>query len=226
VTQATLAAVRHTSNDRPEHGGLAAALLAFQAEMQPLRKDKSNPAFRGSKYVGLDSIRDEIGSLLTRHGLVWQTFPTIDNDGRPALRYKLTHAPSGESEQDTMPLLLPRVDPQGQGSAITYARRYSITAVLDLVADEDDDGNAASRPAAAPAQQGLAVERVEELLELVQRTIDSEAMTSRAILEHLIQLGATDTDTFGKAIHSLSVNNAGKFEVLLAEAISGKKAGA
>lgn len=44
-----------------------------------------------------------------------------------------------------MPLLLSEHDSQGLGSAVTYARRYSISAVLNLVADDDDDGNQASR---------------------------------------------------------------------------------
>jgi hypothetical protein len=43
-----------------------------------------------------------------------------------------------------MPLLLTKEDPQGQGSAITYARRYALCAVLNLVGDDDDDGNGAS----------------------------------------------------------------------------------
>lgn len=47
-----------------------------------------------------------------------------------------------------MPLVLQKQDPQGQGSGITYARRYAAMAILGLVADEDDDGNAATRPSA------------------------------------------------------------------------------
>jgi hypothetical protein len=123
------------------------ALLAFQSEAP--RLVKSSEAKAGSfsyKYVDLDSVMEKVGPLLTQHGLVWSTFPTRDQHGEPALRYRLTHAESGEFDEDVMPLMISKNDAQGQGSAITYARRYSITAVLNLVADEDDDGGRASTP--------------------------------------------------------------------------------
>jgi hypothetical protein len=76
------------------------------------------------------------------------TFPSRDDDG-PTLRYSLVHAESGEAVSDTMPLLLGKDDMQGFGSAVTYARRYALCAVLGLVADEDDDGNAAAATGSA-----------------------------------------------------------------------------
>jgi hypothetical protein len=133
----------------PENKNLANALLAFQAEAPTLVKSADNPYF-GSKYVPLDAVVETIQPLLTKHGLVWTATPSYDGDATPTLRYQLTHAPSGESLTDSMPLLLPKRDPQGQGSAITYARRYALCAVLNLVADVDDDANAASNGASAP----------------------------------------------------------------------------
>jgi hypothetical protein len=61
----------------------------------------------------------------------------------PALRTRLTHVPTAEYEEDSMPLSAGKETPQGQGSAITYARRYSLMAALNIVADKDDDANAA-----------------------------------------------------------------------------------
>jgi hypothetical protein len=126
-----------------EHKNLAAALLAFKAEVPTLPKDKVNPHYK-SRYTPLDTIGEIIDPLLTKHGLVWTTAPGHDN-GRPTLDYQLIHASSGEALSGTMLLLLDRENSQGLGSAQTYARRYTKVAVLDLVADEDDDGNAASR---------------------------------------------------------------------------------
>src|SRR4051794_12553128 len=123
--------------------GLLGALLAVQQEAPTLRKDATNPHFK-SKYVSLDTIVETIQPLLSKHGLVWTTLPCRDDTGAPALRYRLVHAETGEAFEDVMPLLVQKQDPQGFGSALTYARRYSITAVLNLVADEDDDGNNAS----------------------------------------------------------------------------------
>jgi hypothetical protein len=122
---------------------LFAALLAVQAEAPTLPKDATNPHFR-SKYTPLDTIVEKIGPILNKHGLVWMTLPCRDEHGEPALRYRLAHAATGDEIDGTMPLLLSKADAQGMGSAITYARRYSLCAVLNLVADDDDDGNNAA----------------------------------------------------------------------------------
>jgi hypothetical protein len=121
-----------------ETGGLLPALLAVQAEAPTLPKSGFNPHYK-SRFTPLDDIVERIGPLLHKNGLVWTTWPSIA-DGQPSLKYKIAHAPSGEAEEGEM-LLLGKQDAQGQGGAITYARRYALCAVLNLVADEDVDGN-------------------------------------------------------------------------------------
>ena len=121
---------------------LAAALLAVQKSAPVLRKDSKNPHFKNT-YIGLDSLMETILPLLNDNGLVLLQFPTI-HGGAPALRTRILHAKTGTEIEDTMLLVLDRDNPQGQGSAITYARRYALMSILGLVADEDDDGAAAS----------------------------------------------------------------------------------
>lgn len=124
--------------------GLLAAMLAVQTEAPALPKDATNPHFR-SKYVSLGAIVETIGPLLAKHDLVWSTKPSYDEtSGEPTLKYKLAHSPSREVEEGEMKLLLAKPDAQGQGSAITYARRYALVSILNLVADDDDDGHAAT----------------------------------------------------------------------------------
>jgi hypothetical protein len=125
---------------------LFTALLAVQKAAPTLPKDKTAtvPMKNGGKYTykytDLATIVEKVGPSLADNGLVWTSFPS-NRDGTPVLRYALTHAESGESIEDTMPLLLGgKLDSQGLGSAVTYARRYALCAVLNLVADEDDDG--------------------------------------------------------------------------------------
>lgn len=123
------------------------AVLAFQAEAPALQKDKINPAFR-SKYLSLDTLMEQVMPLLNKHGLIWLTAPNFQAHGgqvEPNLSYRLIHAESGEETSGTVPLILAKRDMQGLGSAVTYARRYALMAVLGLVADEDDDGNTASQ---------------------------------------------------------------------------------
>jgi hypothetical protein len=127
----------------PETSSFLSALLAVQAEAPTLPKDKTNPHF-GSKFTGLDTIVEKVGPLLVKHRLVWITQPGRDELG-PFLEYRLVHVDSGEGLIGRMPLLLSKGDSQGLGSALTYARRYALTAVLNLVADEDDDGNSTAQ---------------------------------------------------------------------------------
>lgn len=143
------------------HKTLWEALLAFQADAPTLQKDKINPAFR-SRYLSLDALMGQVLPVLNKHGLIWITKPEANSEGRPVLTYRLVCPadPDRTGIEGTMPLLLSKEDPQGLGSAITYARRYALMAVLGLVADEDDDGAKASRPTgriSAPAPNGGAV---------------------------------------------------------------------
>lgn len=131
---------------------LLRAMRAVQAALEPLAKDAVNPHFQ-SRYTSLGAITEALRPALAEHELVWMTFPCRDEHGQPALRYVLAHAPSGEQLEDTMPLLLGQAHMQGMGSALTYARRYCLCAVFNVVGDDDDDGAAASSPASPPAAE-------------------------------------------------------------------------
>lgn len=129
---------------------LLAAILAVQGEVTTLFKDKvakvqSQKGNYEYRYIGLDTIVEAVGPILNKHGLVWMTFPGVTADGKPSLHYALAHAPSGEDRGGTMLLPVVAQGPQALGSALTYARRYSLCAVLNLVADEDDDAKAAQQ---------------------------------------------------------------------------------
>jgi hypothetical protein len=125
-------------------GGLQQALQDFAAEAPKLRTNADGQIQnRIYRYVTLDGLLDDIAPLLLKHELLWVTKPTTDEHGQPALRYTITHVPSGESDEDVLPLL-GATDSQAFGSAITYARRYALVAYLNLAPGEDDDGAAAS----------------------------------------------------------------------------------
>jgi len=126
---------------------LAAALAKAQAVIEGAVKDKANPAFR-SRYADLAAIWDAIREPLTANGLSLVQMPDMV-EGDPVLVTRLLHS-SGEWLEGTYPLNPVKQDPQGYGSAITYARRYAAMAVCG-VAPEDDDGNAASGRSDKPA---------------------------------------------------------------------------
>lgn len=114
---------------------------------------------RTYKYVTLDAVMEVVLPLLVDHDLLWRTFPTTHEDGSPALRYRMTHIPSGQFDEDLMKLAVEQAGPQGQGSGITYARRYALTAYLNLTVDPDDDGAAASGPVDRYAEAEAAAAR-------------------------------------------------------------------
>lgn len=123
---------------------LAKALLNFQAKGLKVGKEAENPFFK-SKYASLANILDKISAPLSESGLSFTQMP----DGK-SLTTILMHE-SGEWIEATyeMPIGKPN-DPQAVGSAITYARRYALGAILGLNIDDDDDGNKASEKPAKP----------------------------------------------------------------------------
>jgi len=125
---------------------LSQAMLKVQQQLQPAIKEARN-TFVGNDYATLNSVMDTCKEALISHG-IWLTqlpapAPVELGTGHIALETKLIHAESGEWISSTAVIPLPKNDPQGMGSAITYARRYSLCAMLGIIT-EDDDGNAAS----------------------------------------------------------------------------------
>lgn len=121
---------------------IATALAKAQGQMKNAALNKVNPHFR-SKYADLAGIRDTVIPALSAHGIaVVQTM--VPFDGRAAIATRLVHG-SGQWIESLVPLP-DATDMQKLGSAITYARRYSLSAICGIAADEDDDGNAAVTP--------------------------------------------------------------------------------
>ena len=121
---------------------LATALCAAQAEFTAVEKNSENPFF-SSRYADLAAAVKMATPIVTRHGLAVSQLIGFDEKGETLTTW-LLHK-SGQFLCQPMRLRLVKADSQSQGSATTYARRYSYMAVLGLVADEDDDGNAAQK---------------------------------------------------------------------------------
>lgn len=126
-------------------GSVYEALLEIQNEgIEGITKDAKNPHFKNT-YITLGKLLDVVKPVLTEKGILLTQTPTnLGPQGEPGLWTSLTHLASGTSIDGKVPLMLERSNPQGLGSAITYARRYALMSMLNLVADEDDDGQAAS----------------------------------------------------------------------------------
>ena len=133
----------HCSSEITE---LAKTLLKVQRQLQPVLKDSENP-FTKSWYASLKSVMAACRDALFDNG-IWlcQSPVPVDSPGCLGLVTKLTHAESGQWQSSLAVVPLPKADPQGLGSAITYARRYTLCAMLGIVT-EDDDAEEAKMPA-------------------------------------------------------------------------------
>lgn len=121
---------------------LSAALSKAQGEMQAAIKDKINPFFKSS-YADLGSIWDAARPVLSKYGLcVMQTTEISQDTMRIVMVTTLAHT-SGQWMKSYLPLNPSKNDSQGIGAALTYLRRYSLSAIVGVVCDEDDDGETA-----------------------------------------------------------------------------------
>lgn len=129
-----------TSNNINE---LATALVAFQSKMPTLPKDaKGGMGNFKYSYTPLDTVVESVTPILTECGLSYVQMPSSSEFSGVALTTRLMHS-SGQWLEDTMTIPLPSGkmnETQQYGSALTYARRYALTAMLGIVADEDSDG--------------------------------------------------------------------------------------
>jgi ERF superfamily len=125
----------------PEIDKLAAAIVAAQLQLLPAKKDSINPFFH-SKYADLANVWEALAPF-RMEGIAITQAPADSPDGYIALETQLTHS-SGQWMRGHLKLRVAKDDPQGAGSAITYARRYMLGCMTGLVTEADDDGNSAS----------------------------------------------------------------------------------
>jgi hypothetical protein len=154
---------------------LADALSKAQAEMEAAKKDSANPFFK-SKYADLASVWDACRGPLGKYGLSVCQMPET-GEGVIAVHTMLMHS-SGEWISSELRMRPIKDDPQGLGSAITYARRYALAAAVGI-APEDDDGNQASGKSAkvTEAPRTIAAPKPIESLPPLQELVEQAKAT-------------------------------------------------
>lgn len=141
--------------------GIADAFVAAQKEFGQVLKTANNPFFK-SKYADLASVHDAVIDALHNHDIALLQ-KTHDCDTGVKIETIFMHVTGEQISGGLLFVPAQQQDPQKYGSALTYARRYSLLSAAGLPA-EDDDGNKASSVASKlPPQQPVAVRRVEEV---------------------------------------------------------------
>lgn len=128
---------------------LAAALSKAQGQFEHAKKDANNPFFK-SKYADLASVIDAAKPHLAANGLAVVQTTNFTEHGL-FLVTSLIHE-SGEYICGEYPIKPTKDDPQSMGSAVSYARRYTFSAITGIAAD-DDDGNKASEKKVSSAAE-------------------------------------------------------------------------
>ena len=148
---------------------LAAALAAAQGAMKNAVMNRTNPHFK-SRYADLAAIWDAARQPLSANGLA-----VVQTIGDGVLHTRLLHT-SGQWIASEHPLPMAG-RPQEIGSALTYARRYSLSALIGIAADEDDDANAAEKVHRAngkPTGELLNAEQMEYVWEKAREYCDPD----------------------------------------------------
>lgn len=122
---------------------IAAALVKAQQAFGPALKTHSNPAFR-SKYADLSACIEAVIDGLNSNGIFLMQ-PAHECADGVTVETVFIHESGEQISAGKLHVPAVKQDPQGYGSALTYARRYSLMAACGI-APEDDDGNAARRP--------------------------------------------------------------------------------
>ncbi len=158
---------------------LSAAMAKAFAEIEGATKSANNPHFK-SKYADIAAVVEAIKPALIKHGLFFTQRNQPSTDG-VTVETVLHHA-SGE-QMNLGSLFVPanKQDAQAFGSALTYARRYSLMTAFGVPA-EDDDGNAASRSTPPPSQVSTAP-ITDEQRDLIQTLAPVAGKTVQGICE-------------------------------------------
>jgi hypothetical protein len=173
-------------------GGRSLDEALFMAQAELPNWVKAEKAGARGKYAPLGAILAVVRPIFAKHGIRIRqgsdrSWPLDEGGGTKGrlvpVWTELIHTPSGERERTVLEMPLPKLDPQGMGSAVTYGRRYGLLAAIGLASDEaDDDGARAKRQDVTEAQEESAalislkaeVSAVKDLAGLVKWATDAK----------------------------------------------------
>jgi hypothetical protein len=125
-----------------EHDKAGPAFFAVLSEVTNPKKNADNP-FYHSKYTTLESLKKHVNPTLEKNDFVLSQ-PLGENQyGRPTVTSILLHKSLQWIRNGPYPIIMEKETPQGEGSGATYGRRQTLSAMLGIVSEDDDDGNAA-----------------------------------------------------------------------------------
>ena len=166
----------------PTLSKLAPALVKAQAAMAGAVKSQANNFFK-SKYANLEEVIRVVKEQFSANGLCFIQNP-VSSEGHAGVETIILHE-SGEFISNEFVLKCSKADPQGMGSAITYARRYGLQSACGIPS-EDDDGNAASAPMTKERAIELLTQAIDQpSLQAAWKQISTEDIAKNADIKGL-----------------------------------------
>lgn len=174
------------------------AFAKTQQEMKQPLKDANNPFFK-SKYVPLENVVEAITESASKNGLSFTQFPSSDEFGNVRVGTLVMHESGEWIEYDPIKMKPVKNDPQSIGSAITYAKRYALSAIFGITSDQDDDGNEATQTKKQPAKTKkqdepvISVEKANYYLKEIAKISTEKGKEDGSIVKWFLQhLGVAD----------------------------------
>jgi len=153
---------------------ISKALNQFHKIVEQPAKSAANPFFKSS-YVPLEDVVEAITTACEEIGLSFTQWALTDDEGKVGVATLLMHE-SGEWIEYPPVMIRPsKVDPQQLGSAITYLKRYTLSAVFGITSDKDDDGEKAMNrnSQGKPQYQTMTPDQKNELFQLYKSKMES-----------------------------------------------------
>ena len=154
---------------------IATALVKAQRQFSPALKTATNPHFR-SKYVDLASCVESVIDALNDNG-IYLMQKCYENQNGVTVETMFIHESGEMIECGILSVPATKMDAQGYGSALTYARRYSLMAACGI-APEDDDGNQASKKVETKIVSQVNVKELDKLIEKMKQAENQEQLVA------------------------------------------------
>lgn len=200
---------------------IAGALAKAQAEMGRVLRDKTakvQTKTGGSysfDYADLASVLDVVKAALSKNGIAVIQAAGIEGD-KVHVETRLAHA-SGEWIESTLAIKPDDLSPQKIGSAVTYARRYALSAMVGVASEEDDDGNAAEGNHATTTRRQTSDDAAAKLRANRQQIADPKARTQAVLSQFKKRWGDEARARLGHVIGRTIPGNVTSSEIVLSE---------
>ena len=149
------------------------SLIEFRKNLKQPQKDANNPFFKSS-YTTLDKVIEAIDETAPNHGLSFTQWAVSNEQGNVGVETLLLHSSGQYIHYDAIYMKPEKNTPQAIVSAITYSRRYTISAIFGITSDEDDDGNQATGNKSKPKQDAGKLELVKMNADVLAKVLTSK----------------------------------------------------